>query len=107
MCEQKGLKIVVDFTKEIDKENIPHIRAKVRVVQADGLSESWGRNIVLQKALSLKDTYTSTKQLFDTATEAENWASLACESIKREYRIEREKVESLRVPEGYEVFVGM
>lgn len=105
MTEQKGLKIDVKFTKDVyhtdERGNYAKIAARVSIKRAEGLQNLAS---LLKKTLGTVFDYTYIDEHFETAAEAEHWAAVSIEKIKREYQIQKARIDSLEVPEDFEVF---
>ena len=105
MTEQKGLKIEVKFVKHLyhteERGNFAKITARVSIKRAKGLKYE---SSLLKKALGANYDYTYVDEHFETAAEAEQWAAVSVEKITREYQVQRARVDSLEIPEDYEMF---
>jgi hypothetical protein len=105
MSEEKGLKVVVKFSKELYSNdqvgNYARITARVSIKRCAGLHSECQ---ILKKALGAKWDYSYLDEHCETKAEAEHWAAVSCEKIKAEYAIQRARVDSLEVPEDYEIF---
>lgn len=105
MTDKRGLKLTVKFEKcsrSSDQEgNYAMIKVKVVVDRADGVAS---KAQLLKKGVGAIWNYHWIEETFSTKAEAEQWAAVCVEKITREYQVQKARVDSLEIPEDYEVF---